>query len=251
MTSENLESVIRRVQKLLAIAEHERSDPNEAAAAAGMAEKIMRKYQLDYSSIIITALKRGDDLSTEDIVCTAKTNGTKTRVVAPWVGYLSVAIAKLNECHVKQAWTSDGEACVRFMGYIADVQLSRWTLDYLVQTTNRLCNEYKKTDDYAQGGRRLLNGYRHGVSIGMVRSLNKLEQAKKAEMAEAAKASSGTSLMVVKQQAIAAKYGDFKTRTVESKVNRGDSFVQGVLDGSKVDVGRRAVGGTAASALLN
>ena len=78
MTTENLESVIRRVQKLLAIAEHERSDPNEAAAAAGMAEKIMRKYQLDYSAVIITALKKGDDLSTENIVCSAKTNGTKT-----------------------------------------------------------------------------------------------------------------------------------------------------------------------------
>lgn len=123
MTTENLEAVIRRVQKLLAIAEHERSDPNEAAAAAGMAEKIMRKYQLDYSAVIITALKKGDDLSTEDIVCSAKTNGTKTLVVAPWIGYLAIAIANLNECHVKQDWTPDGEACVRFMGYTADVQL--------------------------------------------------------------------------------------------------------------------------------
>jgi hypothetical protein len=250
MTTENLESVIRRVQKLLAIAEHERSDPNEAAAAAGMAEKIMRKYQLDYSAVIITALKRGDDLSTEDIVCSAKTNGTKTLVVAPWIGYLAVAIARLNECHTKQGWTPNGEACVRFMGYTADVQLSRWTLDYLVQTTNRLCNEYKKTDDYARGGRRLLNGYRHGVSIGMVRSLGKLEQAKKAEMAEAAKASTGTSLMVVKQEAIVAKFGDFTTRTGKTSVTRGDSFVKGVRDGAAVDVGRRAVGGAGSTALL-
>jgi len=250
MTTENLESVIRRVQKLLAIAEHERSDPNEAAAAAGMAEKIMRKYQLDYSAVIITALKRGDDLSTEDIVCSAKTNGTKTLVVAPWIGYLAIAIANLNECHVKQGWTSDDEACLRFMGYTADVQLSRWTLDYLVQTTNRLCNEYKKTEDYKLGGRRLLNGYRHGVSIGMVRSLNKLEQAKKAEMAEAAKASAGTSLMVVKQEAIVAKFGEFKPKTAKSTISRGDSFSQGVRDGSKVDVARRAVSSTS-STLLN
>lgn len=250
MTTENLESVIRRVQKLLAIAEHERSDPNEAAAAAGMAEKIMRKYQLDYSAVIITALKRGDDLSTENIVCTA-TKGRKILRVAPWIGYLAVAIARLNECHVKQGWTPDGEACVSFMGYTADVQLSRWTLDYLVQITNRLCNEYKKTDDYVLGGRRLLNGYRHGVSIGMVRSLNNLEQAKKAEMAEAAKAGAGTSLMVVKQEAIVAKFGDFKTRTATSSVTRGDSFVQGVRDGSKVDVGRRAIAGQSEKTLLN
>ena len=250
MSREYFHTHEEKIQKLLAIAEHERSDPNEAAAAAGMAEKIMRKYQFDYSAVIITALKKGDDLSTEDIVCSAKTNGTKTLVVAPWIGYLAVAIAKLNECHTKQDWTSDGEACIRFMGYTADVQLSRWTLDYLVQTTNRLCNEYKKTEDYELGGRRLLNGYRHGVSIGMVRSLNKLEQAKKAEMAEAAKVSAGTSLMVVKQEAIVAKFGEFKTKKAKSAVSRGDSFSQGVRDGSKVDVARRAVSSTS-STLLN
>ena len=84
----------------------------------------------------------------------------------------------------------------------------------------------------------------------MVRSLNKLEQAKKAEMAEAAKSSTGTSLMIVKQEAIVAKFGDFKTRTGKSSVTRGDSFIQGVRDGSKVDVGRRAVGGGSSTALL-
>ena len=189
-------------------------------------------------------------MSTEDIVCSAKTNGTKNLVVAPWIGYLAVAIAKLNECHTNQGWTPNGEACVRFMGYTADVQLSRWTLDYLVQTTNRLCNEYKKTDDYARGGRRLLNSYRHGVSIGMVRSLGKLEQAKKAEMAEAAKTSTGTSLMVVKQEAIVAKFGDFITRTGKTSIALGDSFVKGVRDGAAVDVGRRAVGGAGSTVLL-
>lgn len=249
MTAENLESVIRRIQKLLAIAEHDRSDPNEAAAAAGMAEKIMRKYQLDYSAVIITALKKGDDLSTEDIICTA-TKGRKVLVVAPWVGYLAIAIANLNECHVKQGWTSDDEACLRFMGYTVDVQLARWTLDYLVQTTNRLCNEYKKTEDYKLGGRRLLNSYRHGVSIGMTRSLRQLEQTKKAEMALAAKANAGTSLMVVKQEAIVAKFGEFKPKTGKSTISRGDSFFRGVRDGSKVDVARRAVSSTS-STLLN
>ena len=95
-----------------------------------------------------------------------------------------------------------------------------------------------------------MNGYRHGASIGMVRSLNKLEQAKKAEMAEAAKASAGTSLMVVKQEAIVAKFGDFTTRTGKTSVTRGDSFVKGVRDGAAVDVGRRAVGGVGSTTLL-
>jgi hypothetical protein len=235
MTAENLESVKRRVQKLLAIAEHERSDPNEAAAAAGMAEKIMRKYQLDYADVIMAALKKGDDLSTADIVCTAKTNGTKTKTVSPWVGMLAVAVANLNECGCKAGWTETSEACVRFFGYTADVQLSSWTLGYLVETTNRLCNEYKKTEDYAIGGRQVLNGYRQGVSIGIVQSLKALTKAKKAEI----QTSTGTSLMVVKQDAIAAKYGEFKTRAAKSNVSRGESFFHGLQDGRQVNVSQR------------
>lgn len=241
MTTENLESVKRRVQKLLAIAEHERSDPNEAAAAAGMAEKIMRKYQLDYAEVIMAALKKGDDLSTEDIVCTAKTNGTKTKMVSPWVGMLAVAVAKLNECGCRMGWTSDFEACVRFFGYTADVQLASWMLGYLVETTNRLCNEYKKTEEYVVGGRRVLNAYRQGVSIGIVQSLKKLAEAKTVEV----QTSTGTSLMVVKQAAIAEKYGKFETRSLETKVTRGDSFFHGLVDGRKVNVDQHPLTSTA------
>ncbi len=241
MTAENLESVKRRVQKLLAIAEHERSDPNEAAAAAGMAEKIMRKYQLDYADVIMAALKKGDDLSTEDIVCTAKTNGTKTKTVSPWVGMLAVAVAELNECGCKMGWTSDNEACIRFFGYTADVQLATWTLGYLVETTNRLCNEYKKTEGYLTGGRRVLNSYRHGVSIGITQSLRALAAAKTTEV----QTSTGTSLMVVKQAAIAEKYGKFETRLTKTKVSRGDSFFHGLADGRKVNVDQHPLTSTA------
>lgn len=240
MTTENLESVVRRVQKLLAIAEHERSDPNEAAAAAGMAEKIMRKYQLDYAEVIMAALKKGDDLSTADIVCTAKTNGTKVRSVPEWVGMLAVAVANLNECGCKMGWTENVEACVRFFGYTADVQLSSWMLGYLVETTNRLCNEYKKSEGYAIGGRRVLNDYRQGVSIGIVQSLRALINVKKAE----AQTSTGTSLMVVKQDAIVAKYGEFKTRTCKSQVSQGESFSHGLRDGRQVNVSQRPLTST-------
>jgi len=244
MTAENLESVKRRVQKLLAIAEHERSDPNEAAAAAGMAEKIMRKYQLDYADVIMAALKKGDDLSTEDIVCTAKTNGTKTKVVSTWVGMIAVAVAELTECGCRASWTEEFEACVRFFGYTADVQLASWMLGYLVATTNRLCDEYKKTDEYMIGGRRILNSYRQGVSIGITQAIRALVAAKKSEV----QTNAGTSLMVVKQDAIAAKYGEFKTRTPKTKVSHGESFFQGLSDGRKVDISQRPLPSAKAAA---
>jgi len=125
MTQEfDREAVMRKVQKLLAIAEHDRADPNEAAAAAAMASKIMRKYQLDYAEVIMTSLKKGDDLTTGDFVASAKTNGTPVVVIPEWAGYISVAVAKLNDCGVRNAKVGVHKGGMRFYGYTADVQVA-------------------------------------------------------------------------------------------------------------------------------
>lgn len=60
---ENLEGVLRRIQKLLAIANDSRANPEEAAAAASMAHKIMQKYQIDHTEVIMAEINRGDSMS--------------------------------------------------------------------------------------------------------------------------------------------------------------------------------------------
>jgi hypothetical protein len=94
---------------LLAIASDDRADPNEAAAAAGMAEKVMRKYQIDHAELIMNGLKQGHDLSTEDVVATAKTNGTKVKQVPAWAGWIAVAVSKFTECSASVVTTPSGE----------------------------------------------------------------------------------------------------------------------------------------------
>ena len=123
MTIENKESILRRIQKLLAIASDDRADPNEAAAAAGMAEKVMRKYQIDHAELIMNGLKQGHDLSTEDVVATAKTNGTKVKQVPAWAGWIAVAVSKFTECSASIVTTQSGEKAVRFYGFTEDVKL--------------------------------------------------------------------------------------------------------------------------------
>lgn len=51
-----LDAVIRRVQKLLAIAQDDRANEHEAAAAAAQAEKLMRKFQIDHTDFIETGV---------------------------------------------------------------------------------------------------------------------------------------------------------------------------------------------------
>lgn len=239
--SDNLDSIMRRIAKLLAIANDDRANPNEAAAAAGMAERIMRKYQLENSDIIIKGIKTGEDMDTADCLCTAKTNGTKVKTVPLWASWMATRVAELNSCAVivTRDQNSNWEAVVRFMGYKGDVQVAKYMLDYLVGTTLRLCNEYKKTPQYEVGGRSTLASYRSGVAIGICSSLQKLKQDKEAQE----QTSTGTSLIVVKQEAIIEKFGEagFTRKVAKTITTRGSAYRNGVQDGKQVDVDRRGL----------
>lgn len=247
-TTENLDSVMRRIAKLLAIAQDDRANPAEAAAAAGMAERIMRKYQLEHSDLIIQELKSGNDLSTEDCVASAKTNGTKVVSVPVWANWMATQVAKLNSCGARIVTTASGDVGFRFFGYTADVQVAKHMFDYLVATTLRLCRKFKDTPDYAEGGRRELNSYRQGVALGITSSIQALIKEKAREEAAAV---TGRSLVVVKQAAIAEKYGKvFETKPSKSAVRRGDAFGAGMRDGKAVNVNVRGVTGPTRSSNL-
>lgn len=236
------EAVLRRVQKLLAIAQDDRANPNEAAAAAEQAEKIMRKFQIDNAEILTKRMKAGSDLATGDVVATAKTNGTKVVRVPPWAQWLAVAVGRLNDCGVRIQRTREGEACIRFYGYEADVKVACWTFDYLVATTNRLCTAFRKDPRYIVGGRPVMNSYRQGVSQGILGAIRKLAAEKEAEVA---RLSTSTALVIVKQQAITAQYGDFEYGSKKTTTTRNvDAYAAGRVEGSKVDVARRGVGHT-------
>lgn len=236
----DIENIKRRIAKLLAIAGDARANPNEAAAAAGQAEKIMRKFQLEHADLITVELRKGEAMATADSVANAKTNKTLAKEVPPWASFLAVQVGRFNHCGARIATTEKGEACVRFFGYKADVELCKWMFDYLVATINRLAEEYKWSEDYINNGRSVLTAYRRGVAMGINSAIRKLEREREQEMT-----STGTSLMVVKQDAIVAKFGNvFKTKRATTVNRSGEAFSSGFTDGKNVDVGRRAVGAT-------
>lgn len=248
-TPENIDSVMRRIQKLLAIAEDGRGDPNEAASAASMAEKIMRKYQIEHADVILRALKNEQDcLSTADCVATAKTNGTKVQQTPLWANWLAVGVAKFTEVGARGARTPKGEACIRFFGFKNDVQVAEWMYNYLVSTVNRLVNEFKETDSsYLVWGRKAANSYRLGVARGILHQLEKETVSKAEEMTSA----TGTALVLAKKQAITERWSDvFETKPSKTSVARGSAFASGMRDGATVDIHRRGVTGQKESPLL-
>lgn len=245
--TENLDSVMRRISKLLAIAQDDRANPEEAASAAGMAERIMRKYQLEHADVIVASLKAGDGMDHTDCIATAKTNGTKVLEVPVWAQWVALQVSKVNDCGAKIVRTASGEKAVRFYGFKSDIQVAGYIFNYLVATTNRLCKEFLKSETYEREGRRSVNSYRQGVSVGILTNLRKVVADKVAEMNAA---SGGNQLMIVKAAAIAEHFGAAaRGKVSRTAVNRDDSFSSGVRDGKSVDVNRRGVDSTGSGLL--
>lgn len=245
------ESVLRRIEKLLAIANDDRANEHEAAAAAGQAEKLMRKFNVDFSAEIGQRIKQGQGMGYEDIVATAKDNGTPAERVPSWAQWLAVAVANMHDCGARSQYTTTDkgkEACIRFYGYQDDVRVAAWTFNYLVATVNRLCKEYRKHPRYLAGGRVVMNSYRNGMASGILHTIKQMGAERVAEQ-QAAVAS--RALVVVKQQAIEAEFGEFKyvSRKSSSRID-GVAYSQGREKGKSIDV-RRAIGGDTAGSPAN
>ena len=223
------ENILRRIKKLLAIAEDHRADPNEAAAAAGMAAKIMAKYQLDHQDLIIESIK--NDLDTQTFVGAARKNKKYFARVPGWIDILAVQVARLNSVEVVKSVDDQGRACVKFYGYKDDTLLASWTMTYLVGTVNALCRAFR--------GNGMESGisYRRGVSSGICDSIKALlvEQETQKETSNA--------LVVAKKAAIEQEFGNFSYSLVHQKISDPYASSQGYIDGKKVDLNVRGITG--------
>lgn len=237
--NENLQSAMRRAQKLLAIAADTRANPHEAAAAARQAENLMRKFSLDHADVMRAEFNRQENFSTADAACVMKKGkGHRPRVVPPWAQWLAVMCARLHGCEVSTAFNPELGACIRFFGYHADVQVCAWTYDYLTTTTIRACRAFQKE---ATRTKLESESYRRGYVLTITGLLDSaIAIAEKAQ--ERAAASTARSLMVVKQAAIAERFGEFTYKKAKpTEIRDASAYVRGRRDAANVDVSRRAL----------
>lgn len=234
--AENLEGVMRRIQKLLAIAGDDRANPEEASAAASMAAKIMRKYQLEHADVVLESLRKGDDMHKESVVHGPRAKANQAFEKVPtWVQWIAVEVGKCNDCGVKITRSATGDACVQFYGFKQDVMVAKFTFEYLCATVLRLCNEYKRSGAGHMG---TMDSYRKGVSSGIY---GKLRESRASTERDNKTSTTGTALVVAKARAVAEYGGEFKTKASRSTTSNSSAFGAGVRDGRAVDVNRRAV----------
>lgn len=250
--NEEMQGVMRRIQKLLAIANDSRADANEAASAAKMAERLMRKFQIDNADVLTADLraKRARAIKSPIFASMKRDEPNRPNVVKvpTWAQHIAVAIARLHDCEVRLGYAQRPnvpgkvDACLFFFGMDADVSVACWTFDYLVGAMLRAVARFNA--DAVRAGRpskAASESYRRGFVAALTGSL-----CSAAEEKSRAAYTGGTALVVAKRAALEEEFGEFQYRkSKDVTVRDASAFINGRKDGATVDVARRALGGAA------
>lgn len=241
--NEEIRKVVARIQKMLAIANDERANPNEAAAAASQAEKMMRKYQIDHAAVMAEEFKDADNFETMDCHVAMKRDvGHRPKHVPPWGQWLAAGVAKLYDCHCNIISPAEG-GLIRFYGYAADVACAAWTFNYLVGATIRSCRQFQKPGpDGVKRTKPESASFRNGFVIAVCRKITFMVEERERELQEA---TLSRALVVLKRDAVQERFGEFNYKSGNHKIGHdtyGAAFAAGIQEGKKVDVGRQAIG---------
>jgi hypothetical protein len=231
MEKTNIEAVLSKVKKLLAMATDSRGNANECANAAKMAAALMSKYQLENVDLIINDLNNADSMDKYSINVGKRFN--------TGLSALALAVSKYCDVAISLRRMASGDSTLSFFGYKSDVQMAQWLYEYLTNSANRLKAQYKETQGVGQT--KAVNSFFFGVIFGIISNLKKpVVQSDK----------SSTSLVVAKAAAIRKFFGtDGSKSKVSSNITTG-SFNAGVVAGKSVDVNVRGVNSNGNSGVL-
>jgi hypothetical protein len=128
---DDLETIKRRIQKLLAMGQDGRGNENEAEAAMRMAEKLIRKHNIELADLQKNTGQK-PKFYWSYVCCPAAATGAKPVVWKPmWIGYLGVAVANFTDCRVTWAGSKELGYGVIFQGDAFDLEYAKWLFEQL------------------------------------------------------------------------------------------------------------------------
>lgn len=223
------QKILDRIRRLLAMAK-DSSSPNEAAIAAKRAQKLMEQYNIDNVESIVTDLETDLNLGKESVTEFKVAEGRRAQSVPTWTSRLAVSVARLFDCEVKLGRDDWGNASINFYGYRTDLAVAKWTFEFLLEQVRRFNREARRQ---YKGQRGLLEDYRAGVITGIHKVVDEARREKRA-----AHTSTGTSLVVVKKDAIVKKFGEFRYKSTGNTRVDPTAWGKGVADGRSVQLNR-------------
>lgn len=212
------EKIIRRVKRLLAMAE-DASSPNEAMIAAKRARALMDKYQISKSDTEL--------LDEQFLEAVADKRGSVRR---QFLINLLIACANLNDCIA--VIKSPPDVRYIFRGFKSDAIVAKLTFDYLVETCDRLC---QKSDALGASEK---NFFRLGFSEAIEARAYKIKMER-----SNLKTSSGKELTLCKQELVREHFGDLqKMRPRNTRPARREelsAYYDGVEKGSETSLDKQ------------
>lgn len=192
------QKVLARIKKMLALADNNPSGA-EAAVAAAMASKLMDKFNIEHSEVLMTELR-------EDDIIEHPTGQSWARSVPRWVGRIIVATAQLHDCEAKYNFSrKEGvrqmHVGVTFLGEKGDVIVAAWVFDYLLAEMKRLGNAYSKSIGGATGPQR--HSFKVACAGEISLTLRRMLREKEDVMASH---STGQALVVCKRNLVREKF---------------------------------------------
>jgi len=231
------DKILNKIRKMLAMSKGQANE-HEAAVAAAMAEKWMRKYGLEHEDVLIQEIKQDGAVD--------ETYGVSYAKVPSWMNSLSVYVGRLFETEVR--FTSEfvfienrhqKRKFFKFYGTAVDVQVSIWTFTFLIEEFERLAEkhlkEYRESHpDIKVHGRRIKESFKYGAMKAVADKVTEIVDVRNKERMEA---STSTALVVVKKQLIEEKYGKFSYETGGTNSDLWyDSYRSGMDAGKKINL---------------
>lgn len=175
MTNHNIEKIIERVRKLLALSEGAGSE-HEAAVAAARATSLIAQYQLDEAALRVDA----PELPPEPIEKSARLEPDQPETGRKRVAWReAIALAVARDLGVKMYWWNyrvNGRKYrdVRGYGRESAIQAWRYTCQYLWRTVDELAEA--EDVPYLQSARSFRNAYRVGCATRIAERLYMLRK---------------------------------------------------------------------------
>lgn len=212
------EKIIKRVKNLLAMAE-DASSPNEALIAAKRARALMDKHQLSKSDI---------ELFGSEFLETKADKSTTVR--KRWLIDLGSAAGMLNDCVF--CFSRKPNVEYKFRGFKSDAIVAKLTMDYLIETCERLLG---KAECYGVSEK---NFYRLGFANAVEERGYAIHLQRKEIVT-----SGGKDLVVTKENSINAYFGELKMvnfkNTRQPTRSELDAYTKGVEDGEEVGLDKQ------------
>ena len=224
MALENKEKIVDRIRKLFAKAEKAGS-VEEAATFAASAERMMRKFQLEQTDLLVHEIEESGEIVGERIDHVSMIYGEKYKAEGKkppqWVRCIAVGVAEANDA---VCFTSDGS--IRFWGLDVDVEVCIEMTRYLLKEVHRLARAF-------QGNRTAKSNFRAGCAGILQDRLFELGRERHEEFAGT---TNGTALVELKQALIVQKTGFTGWGSHQVSVTDSNGFFEGEAAGKNISL---------------